>query len=540
MPASNPLDQAAAREFKQMLWYYVFLGPPSQAKFDWFLALPKCVQQSCALIGEVLGPYEEAWERECEALEHVLEAELPCNLSCLHAISRVYNLHQQLADPTSPHLPIPILSLDIVPPTCPATPDGLWDVILNFAALFPVANGPDIYGLNTPDNTTPPAPLPVDPPPPPVHPGTSQPGQWVVHGLDINLYCACIAALGCHVWVPMEGHFLWCAAESMVHTEAIHPGLLAGLLFPGGLKKGDDMLEPLYMVLDFCNGWFVFTSQFGLVLLGYFSVARRGRLVGFVGSTWSGGPECSCDPGSADFPKIHQTFQDFGHSGADLREVPLKSKSRKFHFGVQDLIQFDIWDQSGYITHKKYYPKFPTSHFLQPTENSKNYKHWWLNILAVLKVLGLGDLVTSRMEGTACGDTLMHHQPSDLPRHKTMVGMMEGKNWEDKGLGKWRGQCCGQETSCTPPGHNRGGPGTNLAIEWRRINRLDKDVVWEDCRQPAAHTRELTPWSRCPRLRLRPHAGMPDSPGIPQMLAELQESAGRAGRPSSNLVTSGI
>ncbi|KAF8602521.1 hypothetical protein BDV93DRAFT_509274 [Ceratobasidium sp. AG-I] len=72
MPACDPNDQAAAREFEQMLRYYVSSGRSPQSKLDWFLALPKRVQRSQALIGEMLGPYEEEQEREQEACKHRL------------------------------------------------------------------------------------------------------------------------------------------------------------------------------------------------------------------------------------------------------------------------------------------------------------------------------------------------------------------------------------------------------------------------------------------------------------------------------------
>lgn len=35
---------------------------------------------------------------------------------------------------------------------------------------------------------------------------------------------------------------------------------LSDILFPGGLREGGAILEPLYVVLDFCHGWFVYLS----------------------------------------------------------------------------------------------------------------------------------------------------------------------------------------------------------------------------------------------------------------------------------------
>ncbi|QRV85428.1 hypothetical protein RhiJN_27509 [Ceratobasidium sp. AG-Ba] len=41
MPATDPVDQCAAREYKQMLRYYVYSGRTPQSRLDWFEALPK-------------------------------------------------------------------------------------------------------------------------------------------------------------------------------------------------------------------------------------------------------------------------------------------------------------------------------------------------------------------------------------------------------------------------------------------------------------------------------------------------------------------
>ncbi|KAG8704648.1 hypothetical protein FRC09_003410 [Ceratobasidium sp. 395] len=58
MPASDPLDQQAARAFEQDLRYYVMSGRAPQSKLDWFEALPKRIRRSRRLIDEALGPVE--------------------------------------------------------------------------------------------------------------------------------------------------------------------------------------------------------------------------------------------------------------------------------------------------------------------------------------------------------------------------------------------------------------------------------------------------------------------------------------------------
>ncbi|KAG8685070.1 hypothetical protein FRC08_013320, partial [Ceratobasidium sp. 394] len=63
MPAANPNDQRAARDFEQLLRYDVFSGHAPQSRLDWFLALPKRVRRSWRLIDQALGPHEAAAER---------------------------------------------------------------------------------------------------------------------------------------------------------------------------------------------------------------------------------------------------------------------------------------------------------------------------------------------------------------------------------------------------------------------------------------------------------------------------------------------
>lgn len=237
MPAIDPLDQAAARDFEQMLRYYVHSGRSPQAKLDWFLALPKRVRRSCILIGAVLGPYEEAQQRVREEEERRRTAELermlnlaatrsqPRDLSFLHVghawnglgcrkrhcrafcvIGQAYSLHKRLEGvsspsvhqslaPPSPIVSIPVQSLELDLPMRPSTPEGLREAVFNQLGLLAVVNGPGLYG-HTPDNTPATPPLALGSYPPPVHPGALRPGLWVVGGMEINPDFAYIVALG--------------------------------------------------------------------------------------------------------------------------------------------------------------------------------------------------------------------------------------------------------------------------------------------------------------------------------------------------------
>lgn len=68
--------------------------------------------------------------------------------------------------------------------------------------------------------------------------------------------------------MPEEDYFLWSAAQSIVGAELVHPGLpgrLSSLLLPGVWKGRGEVLELLNEVLDFCAGWFIFSSHSGLV-----------------------------------------------------------------------------------------------------------------------------------------------------------------------------------------------------------------------------------------------------------------------------------
>ncbi|KAG9082925.1 hypothetical protein FS749_006461 [Ceratobasidium sp. UAMH 11750] len=155
MPAADPDDQRAARDFEQSLRYDVFSGWARQAKLDWFLALPKCIQWSRRLIDEALGPLKAAKERAKEEsvrqqnnkFLHTLRLaalrQQPRDLSCLRgdatpwagighrkkrcrafrATGQAYVLHQTLVAPPA----APVFTLNCVHdvPSRPVTPPGL-------------------------------------------------------------------------------------------------------------------------------------------------------------------------------------------------------------------------------------------------------------------------------------------------------------------------------------------------------------------------------------------------------------------------------
>ncbi|KAF8600301.1 hypothetical protein BDV93DRAFT_511052 [Ceratobasidium sp. AG-I] len=313
MPARDPDDQAAAREFEQMLRYYVYSGRSPQSKLDWFLQLPKRVRRSRALIGEALGPFEEEQERKREARERHLAEELertirlqalrtqPRDLASLHIegtrpwtglgrrkkrcrvfelTGRAYAVRQRCSPPPASTVPVPTIpettrvscsaqtEADPVP-TRPTTPEGL-RVAVRAAGYLPlVANGPASYGLNTPSDPTPPPspptrvvtrvvrrpPSPVEPPLP--YPVT--PGETVIDGVEVDWRLAYIVALGRHKGCPWARPItLRQAAQDILDTEEMQPGAISCLLdlfFPHGLDDWSLARPKLLYLLDVCRGW---------------------------------------------------------------------------------------------------------------------------------------------------------------------------------------------------------------------------------------------------------------------------------------------
>ncbi|KAG8710058.1 hypothetical protein FRC08_017682 [Ceratobasidium sp. 394] len=264
MPAADPADQQAARDFEQSLRYDVFSGRAPQAKLDWFLALPKRVRRSRRLIDEALGPLKAAEERAKEELvrrqtdEFLRNLRLtalrqqPQDLSCLRsdgapwagigrrkkrcrafrATGQAYVLHQTLATPSA----APVFTLDHAPdiPSRPATPPGLREAAFGCVGLLASASGVNAYGHNTP-YPMPPLPTriirrPPSPLPPP-KPQLAYEGETIIDGQLVDCYLAYVMAMGrwegCK-WGSQQS--LREAAQSVADTDELQPRVLDNLI----------------------------------------------------------------------------------------------------------------------------------------------------------------------------------------------------------------------------------------------------------------------------------------------------------------------
>ncbi|QRV78757.1 hypothetical protein RhiJN_06772 [Ceratobasidium sp. AG-Ba] len=312
MPGVNSTDQQAARAIETALRDAVYRLDRPPVELEWFMALPKRVRRSAQLIetaqieSRVLLEHVRAEWNRSRKLEQEREAQLakaraqPRDLECLRApdsaawhglgrrkrrcwtfemTGRAYTTRQQQSNTTSVPQPTTSDTFLLHPSSCyvpkrPPTPIGLREAVRNVPGLIYKANGParaEDYGCPTPCTPAPivsiSQPTSISSCPPPVHPGKYQPGEWIVSGLDINPDFAYLIALGHHARAPGDDYFLGRAAQGIVDVEAIAPGLLGYLaegLFPGGLREGGEMTEPLFPILDFCRGWFIFACKSGL------------------------------------------------------------------------------------------------------------------------------------------------------------------------------------------------------------------------------------------------------------------------------------
>lgn len=308
MPATDAADQADAREYEQMLRYYVYSGRAPQDKLDWFLALPKRVRRSRRLIGEALGPYDEAREREQEDQERRMAAELeetlrlaairacPRDLSCLtrgeaawggvgrrkkrcrafRIIGKAYirQLPPAVASlapvfaldvPVSPSNDSSTSSPESTPPSSPrpATPDGLREAAFSCVGLLASSAGVNGYGQNTP------RPLPQPPtqvlrrppsPIPPPEPRLEYEGETIIDGQPVDCRLASLMAMGC--WEGCKWRSppsLRRTAQSILDTDALQPGMidcLISIFFPQGLDDWSLARPRLVYLKDFVLGWY--------------------------------------------------------------------------------------------------------------------------------------------------------------------------------------------------------------------------------------------------------------------------------------------
>ncbi|QRW08203.1 hypothetical protein RhiLY_07202 [Ceratobasidium sp. AG-Ba] len=276
MPAANPIDQRAAREYEQMLRYYVYSGRTPQSRLDWFEALPKRVRRSRRLIDEALGPIKAAETRAQEALAEQRARELkeslrlaaaraqPRNLSIRRRISNAVTSTENLRDTFLLHP-----SSCYVPKRLP-TPPGLRETIWNVPGLIQLAQGPANaadYGLPTPltPESVAPEPPAVSVVSPPDFPRDPQPHEFSVDGHEIDPDFSYIVAQGQHSRAPEPGYSAQRAAWDVHAMEERFPGALgylANLFFPAGVNRYHEMVDASGMdaLLDFVYGWFDLSS----------------------------------------------------------------------------------------------------------------------------------------------------------------------------------------------------------------------------------------------------------------------------------------
>ncbi|QRV96458.1 hypothetical protein RhiJN_24476 [Ceratobasidium sp. AG-Ba] len=299
MPAADPADQSAAREYEQMLRYYVYSGRAPQSKLDWFQALPKRIRRSRRLIDEALGPIEaeETRAREALAERQARELELslrlaaartqPRNLSCLkgpgnawHGIGRrkkrcrvFYTIGRAYVRQTLSVHDAPILTIETAAPpsppptpdapTRPMTPEGLREAAFSCVGLLATASGVNAYGTNTPCPMPPVPPRiiqrPLSPMPPP-EPQPAYDGETVVDGVDVDWRLAYVIARGRHERFPHRPTVsLHEAAKNVLDTDLLYPGALdylSALFFRYGFDDWT-LARPRFMYLaDFCAGWY--------------------------------------------------------------------------------------------------------------------------------------------------------------------------------------------------------------------------------------------------------------------------------------------
>ncbi|QRV80900.1 hypothetical protein RhiJN_08915 [Ceratobasidium sp. AG-Ba] len=208
MPAADPEDQCAARDFERSLREDVVAGRALRATLDWFESQPKRVRRSLRLIVETakrdkaelerrngdeipsrsMGPPKTRpshrplpspavpdpfvalrSETHSKTRQHnhwdALQPGIgrrKTRLRAFCATGRAYVRHQSIAS----FVPVPVFALEAPPNPYPrpVTPPGLREALFGCIGLPRIAEGPATYGLNTPIVTQPRPPSPVLPP----------------------------------------------------------------------------------------------------------------------------------------------------------------------------------------------------------------------------------------------------------------------------------------------------------------------------------------------------------------------------------------
>ncbi|KAG9073644.1 hypothetical protein FS749_014838 [Ceratobasidium sp. UAMH 11750] len=306
MPAEDPADQQAARDFESSLREAVAQLERPPIELNWFSALPKRVRRSArllkvaeadarVLLEHVRADWVKTRQAEREQAERLARAKaLPRDLECLRApdpaawnglgrrkkrcrafegVGRAFNTRQRAAGTTSPaqQTLVDIQTVQTSPltvPDRPPTPPGLREAAFGCVGLLASASGVNAYGHNTP---YPMPPLPtrvVRRPPSPVPPPKPHPayeGETTIGGVEVDWRIAYIIALGRHARYPHRPpSTLRKAAENVLDAELLHPGVLtclSELFFPHGFDDWTLARPRLLYILDFCSGWFALAPE---------------------------------------------------------------------------------------------------------------------------------------------------------------------------------------------------------------------------------------------------------------------------------------
>ncbi|QRW07725.1 hypothetical protein RhiLY_06724 [Ceratobasidium sp. AG-Ba] len=305
MPTTDSTDQQAARTIEKTLRDAVDRKERPPIELQWFTALPKRVRRSAELIEAaqtecrvLLSHVRSEWSKmrqiELEREDRVRKAQAqPRNLEVLRApeptawhglgrrkkrsrafesIGRAYNARQRLSESGLAMNPQSHDMFLLHPSSChvpkrSSTPPGLRDSVRNVPGLIYTANGPANaadYGLPTPaspDPIVPEAPAIPLRVPSPAFPYDPLPGEFEVHGHEINPDLAYIVAFGRHSRAPETDYSAVQAATDIYWLDQRFPnalGYLERLLFPDGSSRYSTMVESLGMdpLLDFVAGWF--------------------------------------------------------------------------------------------------------------------------------------------------------------------------------------------------------------------------------------------------------------------------------------------
>ncbi|KAG8786206.1 hypothetical protein FRC12_016822 [Ceratobasidium sp. 428] len=153
-------------------------------------------------------------------------------------------------------------------PTRPPIPEGLCKAAFGCVGLSASASGVNMYGHNSP-YPMPPAPVrivhcPPSPAPPPA-PYPAYEGKTIIGNAHVDWRMAYVIAMGRHHRYPhCLATSLRAAAQNVLDTELLHPGLLSHLselFFPHSFDDWNSARPGLWYIQDFCAGWFALAPK---------------------------------------------------------------------------------------------------------------------------------------------------------------------------------------------------------------------------------------------------------------------------------------